>query len=345
MLPLTYWFQKETRMLIWLEFAACTAVILFSGTKLSKYGDVIAEKSGMGRTWIGVILMASVTSLPELITGISSVTIFDTPNIAAGDVLGSCLFNILIIALLDLSGSAVPLSTRAHQGQVLTGGFGILLLGLVNLSFITNGTVPTIGWVSLYSLVFIAVYVVTMRLVFFYEKRRVGEYMEEMAEEIQYEHISKREAYVLYAVNALVIIGAATYLPHLGEEIARMTGLGQSFVGSIFIALSTSLPELVVSVTAFRIGAVDMVYGNLFGSNLFNIAILAIDDICYTKGPLIAQLTPNHIITANGAIIVTAIAVIGLTYKTTKKILFLTWDSLGILIVYVFATLLLYLTR
>ena len=87
-------------MLVWIQFAACAAVICYAGAKLSYYGDIIAEKTGLGRTWIGVVLMASVTSLPELITGVSSVALADVPDIAAGDVLGSCMFNILIIALL-----------------------------------------------------------------------------------------------------------------------------------------------------------------------------------------------------------------------------------------------------
>ncbi|MCI0490591.1 MAG: sodium:calcium antiporter [Blastocatellia bacterium] len=328
-------------MLVWLQFLACTAVIVFSGTRLSKYGDCIAEKTGMGRTWVGVILIASVTSLPELITGISSVTLFGLPDIAAGDVLGSCMFNILIIALLDLIAGSPPISTRAHQGQVLTAGFGILLLGLVSLSISTGARLPAVGWVGAYSFVFLGVYILTMRLVFFYEKRRVAEFIEEL----QYDHITKRKAYIMYALNALVIIAAATYLPHLGERIAEMTGLGRTFVGSFFIAFSTSLPELVVSITALRIGAIDMVYGNLFGSNLFNIAVLAIDDFLYTKGPLISDISANHIISANAAMALTAIAVIGLTYKTTKKRLFLAWESLGIIIVYVLASVLLYLTR
>ncbi|MBI5640521.1 MAG: sodium:calcium antiporter, partial [Nitrospirae bacterium] len=71
-------------LLLWLAFIACTAVIVYSGTKLSKYGDIIAEKTGLGRTWIGVVLMASVTSLPELVTGISSVTYAGVPDIAVG---------------------------------------------------------------------------------------------------------------------------------------------------------------------------------------------------------------------------------------------------------------------
>jgi cation:H+ antiporter len=80
-------------MLYWIGFVACTALIIYSGTKLSRYGDIIAEKSGLGRVWIGLILMASVTSLPELVTGVSSVALVGVPDIAVGDVLGSCVFN------------------------------------------------------------------------------------------------------------------------------------------------------------------------------------------------------------------------------------------------------------
>ncbi|HSE97070.1 MAG TPA: sodium:calcium antiporter, partial [Blastocatellia bacterium] len=149
---------------------------------------------------------------------------------------------------------------------------------------------------------------------------------------------------VMYSVNALVVVAAATYLPHIGEQIAEMTGLGRTFVGSIFIALATSLPEMVVSVAALRIGAVDMVFGNLFGSNLFNIMIFALDDILYTRGPLISSISNTNIITANAAIVMTAIAVIGLVYKTNRKLFFLAWDSLGILVIYILATVFLYLT-
>ena len=82
-------------------FAACAAVIIFCGIRLSKYGDIIAEKSGMGKAWFGLIMMSSVTSLPELVSGVSSVTLIDAPNLAIGDVVGSCMFNILILSVLD----------------------------------------------------------------------------------------------------------------------------------------------------------------------------------------------------------------------------------------------------
>lgn len=95
-------------MQYWAMYAACTALIVFSGAKLSRYGDILAGKTGLGRTWIGVVLMASVTSLPELITGLGSVTYAGVPDIAVGDVLGSCAFNLLILALLDVLQRPLP---------------------------------------------------------------------------------------------------------------------------------------------------------------------------------------------------------------------------------------------
>ena len=335
-------------MVVWSLFIACTAVILFTGTLLSKYGDILAEKSGLGRTLIGVILMASVTSLPELITGISSIIIFDLPNIAAGDVIGSCMFNLVILALLDLVdfGNPLPLPARAHQGHVLSAGFGILLLGIVVMGVVAGERLPRIAWIGVYSVVFIAVYMVAMRMIFLHEKHRISRFIEEMAEELQYQHMSGARALAMYVLNAVVLIGAATYLPHLGEQIAELTGLGQTFVGNILIALSTSLPEVAVSVAAVRIGAIDMAVGNLFGSNLFNIAVLALDDILYVKGPLLLWISSTHTVAAVSAICMTAIAIIGLTYRTTnKKPLFFSWDSLGILGIYSVAIVLLYRAR
>lgn len=332
-------------MLLWIEFVICTLVIIYSGTKLSKYGDIIAEKTGLGRAWIGLVLMASVTSLPELVTGISSVTYAGVPNIAIGDVLGSCVFNMLIIAILDVQYRIMPISAKAHQGNVLSAAFGILLLSMVASSIFLGKYVSPLGWIGPYSLLFVAIYFVAMRLIYSYEKRQIAALMKEKAIKLRYEDISKKTAFVNYGLNALVVIIAATFLPKIGEGIAETTGLGQTFVGNIFIALSTSLPEVVVSIAAVKIDAIDLAIGNLFGSNIFNIFILAIDDIFFVKGPLLSFADSNHIISALSAITMTTIAVIGLTYRSVKKPLFLAWDSIVIIIVYIVNLMLLYMLR
>jgi len=332
-------------MFLWIEFIACTSLIVYSGKKLSKYGDIIAEKTGLGRTWIGVVLMASVTSLPELVTGISSVTLAGVPDIAAGDVLGSCVFNMLILAVLDALHRPMPISAKAQHGNILSAGFGILLLGIAATSIFLGNKVPQIGWIGSYSLLFIAIYFIAMRLVFFYEKRQISLFVKEVAEELKYKHVTTKSAVLNYALNAVVVIIAAVFLPKIGEGIAETTGLGQTFVGNIFIALSTSLPEVVVSIAAVRMGSVDLAIGSLFGSNIFNIFILAIDDALFIKGPMLSFVNQTHIISALSAILMTAIAIIGLTYRAEKKRLFLAWDSIGILFVYAINLMLLYTLR
>ncbi len=329
---------------LWIQFALVTAVVFYAGSKLSLYGDVIAEKTGMGRMWVGVTLMASVTSLPELFTGIGSVVIFELPDIAAGDVLGSCMFNVLIIALMDVSGP-VPISQKVEQKHVLAAGFGIVMLAVAGMGIAAGPGLPALGWVGPYSLVLLFVYFLAMRTVFLLEKRSVLANGGPEAEQTEYDDISLRTAYRRYALNAVMVAGAATYLPRLGEEIAIVTGLGQTFVGSIFIAFTTSLPELVVSIAAVRIGAIDLMFGNLLGSNLFNMAILGVDDLLYFKGPLLADVSSIHIVTANAAIAMTGVVVISLLYRLSRKVMFVAWDSLAIISVYVVAVGVMFLMR
>lgn len=332
-------------ILLWIGFFICTGLIIYAGAKLSKYGDIIAEKTGLGRAWIGMVLIASVTSLPELVTGISAVTFAGVPNIAIGDVLGSCVFNMLIISFLDANYRVMPISTKAHQGNILAAGFGILLIGIVSLSIYMGKEILPLGWIGSYSIVFIIIYMVAMRLVYQYEKRLIAEALKEKAAELKYKGISTRDAVIKYSINAVIVIAAATFLPAIGEGIAEQTGLGQTFVGNIFIAIATSLPEVVVSLSAIKIDAVDLAIGNLFGSNIFNIFILAIDDIFFTQGPLLSFASPDHIISAQSAIIMMTIAVIGLTYRATKKRLFLAWDTIMIVMVYITNIMLLYVMR
>jgi len=170
-------------------------------------------------------------------------------------------------------------------------------------------------------------------------------YIKEVAIELRYREISTKTAMINYGINAVIVITAAVFLPKIGERIAEVTGLGQTFVGNIFIAISTSLPEVVVSMSAVKMEALDLAIGNLFGSNIFNILILAIDDIFFIKGPLLSFAGQTHIIPAISAVIMMAIAIIGLTYRAEKKRLFLAWDSICIMSVYVINIILLFLLR
>ena len=111
--------------MIWIQFLATALVIVFAGVRLARHGDVLGEKTGPGRSWIGVVLLAATTSLPELFTGFGATALAALPHIAVGDVLGSCMFNLLILSFMDAI-QPEPLSTRAHQTyRVITKRFAV----------------------------------------------------------------------------------------------------------------------------------------------------------------------------------------------------------------------------
>jgi cation:H+ antiporter len=152
-----------------------------------------------------------------------------------------------------------------------------------------------------------------------------------------------REAVLRYALHAAVVVGAAIFLPSIAERIAEMTGLGQTFVGNIFVAISTSLPEMTVCLAAMKIGAVDMAVGNIFGSNIFNMFILAIEDIFYFKGPILSFVQGQNLIPSLLAVAMTGLAIAGLIYNAEKKLFIWAWDSFGIILIFLVNLVLLYL--
>lgn len=332
-------------MIIWLEFVLVTGLILYSGSRLSRYGDMIAEKTGLSRLWLGMVLMAAVTSLPELATGLSSVIVAGLPDVAAGDILGSCVFNLFLLSILDVMSKKTPLASRAHQGNVLMAGMSLLLLGAVGAGLFAGDRLPGLGWIGLYTPFLLFGYLSAMRLAFRYEKRNapatgLGENGTSL-----YHAVTLKRAVVGYAVNAAMVVGAAIFLPRIAEGIAEMTGLGTTFVGTIFVAMSTSLPELVVTLASFRLGAIDTAVGNLFGSNLFNMAILAVDDLFYVKSPILAAVEKQHLIAVMSAVAMTGLAVAGFIYRSPKKRYRLSWDTMGISLVFVVNIVLLYFLR
>jgi cation:H+ antiporter len=328
--------------MIWLQFVATALVIVLAGIRLARYGDVLGEKTGLGRSWIGMVLLAATTSLPELFTGFGSTALAALPDIALGDVLGSCMFNLLILSLMDAI-QPEPISARAHQGHALSIGFGLVLIGVAGMGLVADHRLPAIGWIGLYTPALIALYFVAMRVLFAHERHRRAQETQEVAQELQYGATTLRSALMQYGLAAVAVIAAALWLPRLGAELARQTGLSEAFVGSLFVAVTTSLPEIVVSLAAVRIGALDLGVGNVLGSNLFNVLILGLDDLFYRQGPLMADAGASHGISVVAIVIMNGLFLIGLTYKVMTKRFVVAWDTGAIAAVYVIAVALSYL--
>lgn len=325
----------------WVQFLACSAAIAISGYFLARYGDAIAEKTQLGGTWIGVVLLATVTSLPELVTGVSSVTLIDAPDIAVGDVMGSCVFNLVLIAVLDFMYREMPLYQKTSNGHILSAGFGVILIGLVVFSLLSGDAATVrIGHVGIYTPAILVLYLVAVRAIYVQERR----FFNHSAEAERYPGMTLRQAFTGYAAAGLVVVAAGIAMPFVAVALADSMGWGQTFVGTLLVAAATSLPEAASTLSALRLGAVDLAIGNLLGSNLFNILVIAIDDLAYQAGPLLSRADPSHAVTGASAIIMTGIAIVGLHYRPATRVFrVMGWSGLALVLVYILNSMTLFL--
>ncbi len=157
-----------------------------------------------------------------------------------------------------------------------------------------------------------------------------------MATTTQYAHVATSRTITIFALAALAIVALGVWLSFIGDEIARTTGLNASFVGNVFLAISTSLPEVVVTIAAARMKAVDLAVGNVLGSNVFNIAILSVYDLVYIRGSLWEFIAPIHVVAGLGAILMTSIAIISITFRASRQIVpRVTWDAALFILMYI----------
>jgi cation:H+ antiporter len=298
-----------------LEFFAALLLIGVSGFRLSHYAALIAVRTGFGSTWIGFILLATVTSLPELITGVSAVGLVEEADIAVGAVLGSCVFNLLVLAILDYMPVRESVYGRLSRSHLVSAGFGVILIGLVgfDLVFSHTGRGFAFGHVGFSTPLIVLIYGIAVRTVYRRESSRDDTQHADTA--VDGAKGDLRAVFWRFGAAAAVVVAAGLWLPFVGERMAVVLEMDETFVGTLFIAFATSVPELVVAVAAVRIGAPNMALGNLLGSNLFNILILVPDDLLFTRGPIFSAASSLHALSAVSAIVMTGIVMAALVVR------------------------------
>ncbi|TDX59149.1 sodium:calcium antiporter [Orenia marismortui] len=326
---------------LWSIFLVSAMVIILAGTKLSDYGDIIADKTGLGQALVGGILVAGATSLPELVTS-STAAIIGSPDISIGNVFGSNTFNLTILALVDLIHGPGPFMLRVHSKHILSALLGVLLASVATLFILANhlaGLNIEVLSIGLGSIVILIGYLVGTRLNFRYEKKNKENLKDD---DLVDSNISLKKAIIGFSIAAFFIIIAGISLSYSGDKIATLSGLDKTFMGTILVAAATSLPEVVAAIAAIRINAYDMAVGNVFGSNIFNMMIIFTTDLVYRQGSVLADVSLSHSITALMGLVLSGISVIGLFYRSEKTFLTIGWDSIAILITYLFGTYLLF---
>ncbi|HUE70631.1 MAG TPA: hypothetical protein VMP01_07050 [Pirellulaceae bacterium] len=320
-----------------LQFLVCALAIIVAGTYLTRFADAIAELTKLGRLLVGSVLLAGATSLPELTVDIAAIRM-GMADLAVGDLFGSSLMNLLILAMLDLSTySRGKMLSKQAAAHALSGSLSAALTALVGVGLLTGKALAeyAIFGVSPVIIVIAIAYALGVRLVYLDQRIAAHGTHEHPLHELPVPAgMTLGKAFAGFAVCAGVIFVAGPFLAHAAGVIADESGLGKTFVGTTLVALSTSLPELVSSIAALRMGALDLAIGNVFGSNAFNMLLLVPLDFLHPE-PLLASVSEGHVITCMAVILATLVVIMGQLYRVESRIHIIEPDAwLVILIVF-----------
>ncbi len=315
-------------MITWLEFAAASALVVVAAVKLAEYGDVISERTGLGGMFIGTLLMAGATSLPELLTTINSLD-QDVPNLAAGNLFGSNMFNMFLLAVLDLMTQRARILRLVATRHALTASLATLLTGTATF-FILADIHSRVGWIGLGSLLLMVLYLVGVWLIRRSSPPQVGRPPADVETGLP----SLSRGVLGFSAASLVLVLVTPWLVRTSVRLAEITGVGTGFVGTALLGTVTSLPELVAVVAAARIGAYDLAVGNLFGSNVFNMFVLGLADVFYVERLFLEEIDAGFALAGIVGLALTNLGLIGNLARVERRLLIVEVDALVILVVY-----------
>lgn len=329
------------------QFLISAAIVVIAGTYLARYGDFIARKTGLSGLWIGVVLVAAATSLPEVVSDISAAVI-RVPDLAVGDILGSGMANMLVLAIIGLVYQRVyrrsSLLREVTLAHATTATLAMLLTALTAFFIFVRLNVQVFR-VGIDTIMLAVIYLTAMWTLFRHEQAQKREKLlaPELSDvRVRLGEMSLRGATIGFVAGTLAIGVAAPLLVSSAKTIALQTGIGMTFMGTLFLALVTSAPELAVSLSAIRIGAFDLAVGDLFGSNAFNIFILFLTDMAFRQGSLLGAVSGAHVATALVLLILMSVGVIGLVFRAEKQYFLLVPDSLLLIGIYILGMFLLF---
>jgi cation:H+ antiporter len=330
-----------------LLFLACGAIIVVAGVALTSAADAIAERTGLGRLWIGAVLLAAATSLPELTADVAAVRL-GAADLAAGDLFGSSMANMVILALIGFMRPCGMPFREATLDHALTATLAIAL-NCVAAVFVLTRPEQVFAGVSPASVLLVLGFGAGMRVVYRNGKRTtaapatVGE-----AAIAASAHapgtpplpdasaaLTLRAAALRFGVATVVIVAAAPLLASAAQRIAELSGLGATFVGTWLVGISTSLPEVVSSVAAVRLGAIDLAVGSLFGSNGFNMVVFFAMDLAHPAGSIFGALSAGHALSALFATVLMALGLATIAYRAEHRYALLEPGSVLMIVVYV----------
>ncbi|MFO7789762.1 MAG: hypothetical protein R6V32_04260 [Bacteroidales bacterium] len=328
-------------------FSIATLVIIFAGTALTRYADKLADKTGLGEALIGAIFLGGVTSISGIITSV--VAAYNShPQLAISNAIGGIAIQTVFLSIADITYSRVNLEhASASLTNLMQGVLLIILLTLVILGIAS----PNITLLNIHPLSFIIilVYLIGTRMIARAKEKPLWgpkltiSTVRDIPDKDNIKKTTLTSLATKFTLLAILVAGAGYAIGISGITIANKTALSESFVGTLFTAIATSFPELIVSLAAVRQRALALAVGNIIGGNTFDVLFVAFSDIAYQKGSILHNITNDQSFIVALTMLMVSILIMGLLHRQRKGIANIGWESALILVLYIVGNVFLYL--
>jgi len=261
-------------------YLVCVAVVVWLSILIANYVDMLDKKTKVASALIGAVIFAGITSLPELFTSVWSVAVIGEPGLSMGNILGSNLFNLSILAIMMIFGRKAFASTRwgASQGVMIVCALLTTLLIFLNTQIQIGYVIPYIN-INILSIVILGFYILAVKSAAVEKKPEV-----QFAEKVDNSKYTLKQTIWRFVLVAVALVAFSIALAYLADLLSETYGLNKGFAGALLLGVVTSMPEFVSSIQLIRLKNFDLALGNILGSNIFNFMIIVLSDALYFKG-------------------------------------------------------------
>jgi cation:H+ antiporter len=334
-------------------FAAAASIVWIAGVRLTAYAKVIADRTGAGQAFVGVLLLGAVVSLPEMATSVAAAGLGDA-RLAVNTLFGGIAATMAILAVTDAMTGREPLSTDISHPTVLLQGVLVVLFLTIAAAGIVLGDIA-LGPVGLWTAVLLALYLLFILLVKRYQKSERWVVRDESAATHEQgraqqstspdDKRSLTDVSVRTAVAAAATLVSGFVLASTGDALAEQTGLGASFVGMLLGGLATSLPEVTTTIAAVRLAQYEMAFADAFGTNLFSVMLLFVVDLTHAGAPVLNEVDRFSLFATLLSILLTGVYLAGIVERRHKAVFRMGIDSVVVLLAYAGGLVVLFFLR
>lgn len=335
-----------------IAFVVLAAAIWMAGTRLSHLADAIGEITGIGHAIMGLLFLAGITELPELVTT-ATAALKGNAILALNNMLGGIPMQTAILAVADMIALRVALTSSPQKLTPILEAVLLALLLMAMFAVISIGEISLVTGLGLGATILAGLYLLFIYALNRYEREHAWQPVDAIGPTTVEPHMKLnslrglplRSLALRSCIAAMVILVCGVLLVEVCETIAIQSSLGNSFIGVTLLAATTSLPELSTTIAAVRMGAYTMAISNIFGSNLLMVFILLPADLLYREGEILAQADHTSQIALLSGIAVTLIYIVGLLVRDKPRILGMGIDSIVVMAVYLGTLFAFYIAR